>query len=432
MKTFGWLAALLLVMGAAAAQDAPIYEPMPLVDEHGQDIVNVLLVGLATENIGAAGLTDTMMIVSFNRQARHASIVSVPRDLYVYVPVEGMMTKLNQAYYFGEKNPDDGVTGMESLKQTILYNLGVQIDYTAMVNFNGFKRLIDSLGGVEISVDCAIQDWRLISPELDRNVAENYAKFTLEAGVHLLDGDTALWYVRSRKTSSDLDRGRRQQDVLRAIWRTLRARGTLEALPILWEQWDDLVKTDMPLDVALGLLPDVIGMDTADVSYYTFRIRQEVSNGYTPDAQQRYILVPDREAVYRLMQNVVAPATASQLAASIPTVAVVNATGTSYYDYLARIAADRLELEGFRTTIIQEAGQARQYNHIIDYTGQDKGSPLERLMKVLSTTAEGVRVEPDPQRTVDYKVLIGQNYAYYACTRPVLPPTPEQTPTPNG
>jgi LCP family protein required for cell wall assembly len=409
----------------------PIAEPMPIVDEGGYDIINVLLLGMATHNEGSNGLTDSMLVVSFNRDTGHTAIVSLPRDLYVYLPNRGEMSKLNQAYYYGEKY-DDGYTGLDELKATILYNLGLQIDYTARLNFNGFIRLIDRLGGVEMSVDCGIQDWRLKSPELDRTVAENYEKFTLEPGVYTLDGDTALWYVRSRKTSTDLDRGRRQQDILRAIWRTIRAQGVIGNLPVLWESWGDIITTDIPFDVALSYLPDIVDLNTSDISYFTFRIKKEVNNGYTPDAEQRYILVPDRDAIAALMQQVVMPTTGNQVTAIRPTIAIVNATGDSYFDYLAQIAADRLELDGFRTTIVEEATSSRNFNHIIDYTGETKGSKLETLMRVLSTTIEGVEVTPQSERTFDYKVYIGYNYQFYACTRPIIPPAPEATPTPNG
>jgi LCP family protein required for cell wall assembly len=421
------LACLLFIALPVWAQEATapaIPEAMPLIDEGGQDILNILLVGSATHNDTSAGLTDSMMLVSFNTTTRHTAIVSLPRDLYVYMPHFGM-GKLNQAYFYGEKDLTDGIDGMTSLKETIAYNLGLQIDYYARVNFNGFQRLIDTLGGVEISVDCAIRDWRLKSPELDKQVADNYELFTLEAGVYTMDGDTALWYIRSRKTSSDLDRGRRQQDMLRAVWRKIRQNGLLESFPQLWQQFGDIVQTDMTLDTAVSLLPSVIDLDTSDISYYNFRINHEVTNGYTPDDEQRFILIPNREAVFSLMQSVVYPPTSNQVTQTRPTVALVNATGTGFYDYLVRIASDRLELEGFKTEIWQEATSRRNFNRIIDYTGIAKGNPVERIMDVLATTAEGVAFEPDPNRAVDYKIFIGANYQFFACTRPVIQPTPE-------
>ncbi|MFQ3646459.1 MAG: LCP family protein [Anaerolinea sp.] len=430
MRTWGWLLVIGWLAWGARAQEIP--PPMPMVDLQGHNVVNVLLLGLATHNSGSNGLTDSLILISFNRDTRHAAVIYLPRDLYVYLPHTQRMAKLNQAYYYGQRVPDDGYSGIDELKATIRYNLGVEVHYTARVNFGGFVRLIDSLGGINISVDCALQDWRLISPELDRSVAENYYRFTLEQGVYTMDGDTALWYVRSRMTSTDLDRGRRQQDVLRAIWRRIQARGLLETLPTLWASWERIVTTDMPLDVALSFVPDLIDFSTSDISYFSFRMNREITSGYTPDADRRFIFIMDRDAVAQLMQQMVNASTPHRVQVTPPSVALINGTNNPEYDFIARIAADRLELEGFRTTIVQQQTRRRYWNHIIDHTGDEKGGYLSMLMRVLSTTQEGVRVEPDPLRSVDYTVYLGYNYLSYACTRPVLPPVREAIANENG
>lgn len=422
----------LVVLTAWAQPTIP--DPMPLVDTSGREVLNLLLIGTATYSMEAAGLTDALLLLSFDRTHQRAAIVSLPRDLYVYLPSFDMMAKLNQAYYFGERNLSDGITGIDALKAAVLYNLGVQVDYTARVNFTGFVRLIDALGGIDITVDCALQDWKLKTPDADIYAEESYELFTLERGYHHLDGHTALWYVRSRRTTSDFDRSRRQQDVLRALWRRIQARGLLNDLPALWQAWERSVQTDMPLEVALSLLPSVVKMTTADLDYYTFKLKQEVENGYTPDADRRFILIPNREAIARLMRDVVAPPT-SRLEMQRPLVAVVNGTGVNG---MARLAADRLELEGFRTVIVEEPVGSRRFNLVIDYTGLEKGNPIDRILSALATTPQGVRREPDPARQYDYKVLLGRNYPYYACTRPIdqpvlvtpTPPSSEATETP--
>ena len=145
--------------------------------------------------------TDTMIIVSINREAQTASMVSLPRDLYVYMP-NRIMGRLNTAVNLG---------GVELLEQTILYNFGIPIHYHAQVDFDGFKQIVDLLGGVSMAVSCPLEEWRLLSPELDPTLEENWGRFKLEAGMHQMDGDLALWYARSRLTTTDFDRGRRQQ-----------------------------------------------------------------------------------------------------------------------------------------------------------------------------------------------------------------------------
>lgn len=420
------IAILLMTVSLARADEntPPIPEAMPLIDEGDQDILNILLIGAATNNPANPGLTDSLLVVSINRTASTVSLVSIPRDLYTYLPGFGMY-KINTAYFYGENNAVEG-GGIGLLKATIRYNLGLNIDFYARINFTGFGQLIDELGGIAITVDCTIRDWKLISPELDKQLAENYEMYTLRPGLRYLDGELALWYVRSRKTSSDLDRGRRQQDVLRAIWRKIKQEGLLQNLPRLWDDVQEIVQTDLTLADMLGLLPLANQTDTSDLRYFLFRQRHEVINDYS-DAGQA-VLIPQHDAVHELMQNVVLPPPSARGAVQRPRVAVINA---SEIPGMAAVAADRLELEGFETTVLEEPASYRQYNHIIDYTGATKGNSIDRIQHLLRVTAEGVEITPDANRDYDYRVYIGWMYQYWSCTRDVIqPPADDATPTP--
>lgn len=420
-----YLLCLCLCLSLLAQAQTPIPPPpVPAIDSPDDDVLNVVLVGAATFNDANIGLTDSLHLLSFNPRTRHVALIGLPRDLYVYVPHVGTMAKLNQAYTLGAGS----IGGASALKQTLLYNLGVHVDYYARLNFNGFRRLIAQLGGVTLSVDCAIQDWRLKSPELDVNDPENWEMFTLENGVHEMDADLALWYVRSRRTTLETDRGRRQHDLLRAIWRKLREQDVLTNLPALWETWTRYVETDITLNDALTWLPSFLQLETHRIRYETFTLNREVTNAYTPDNDRRFIFVPQHDAIASLLRAALFPSE-QELSERAPLVGVVNVTGVAGY---ARVAAERLELEGFRTVILSERASPRQWNLIIDYTGQDKGNPIDRLRRALATTVEGVRNEPTALREVDYKVYLGTNYPYYACTRPILPPSTPTPPAPDG
>ena len=392
-----------------------IPDAMPLVDEGDSDILNILLMGSATNNGEYnPGLTDVLMIVSVNRETERVAVLSIPRDLYVYVP-EFNMHKINQAYFYAEMNDLDGI---DIMRQTIEYNFGVAIDYYARVDFNSFGTLIDSVGGVDIAVDCAIEDWMLKSPELDKQDADNWEMHTLWAGMQHLNGDTALWYVRSRRTSSDLDRGRRQQDVLRALWRQIRTEGLLENFPELWEQFNEIVETDIPLSEAVTFVPMLAHLEAAAVQFYALERDTHIVSGYTP-GDGRFVWFPQREAMIELVDQVVNGSGAHRLTQSMPTVAVYNSSGI---DGMAFVAAQRLEREGFRTTVMFDHTQPRNYNHVVDYTGLDRHNPLSVIQDVLSVTDEGVSVEPDPNRAFDYVVYVGNEYQYFACTYPVDQP----------
>ncbi len=407
-----------------STEEPTIPDPMPLVESTEQDITNILLIGSATEHDSHdMGLTDTLMIVSVNQSAEHVAVVSIPRDLYVYAEGEGMV-KINQVYFMAERH--EAGSGMAALKAAITYNLGLEIDYYARVDFDEFSSLVDMVGGIEIAVDCAIEDWRLKAPNLDKHDENNWEMFTLWSGWHYMDGDLALWYVRSRRTSNDIDRGRRQQDVMRAIWREIREDGLLENFPELWEQFNRVVETDITLSDALGFLPLASALESAAIETYTFRIGQEIEQGYTP-GDGRFVFYPQREAVIALMQQVVMPPNTSRLAQGLPTALVYNASGIENLHY---VAAQQLEREGILAIVTGDYTQPRNYNRVVDHTGNSKNSRVPLIQDVLHITIEGVGVEPDPQREYDYEIYIGNQYQFWTCAYPVI--QPEYTETPEG
>ncbi|MDQ7024882.1 MAG: LCP family protein [Anaerolineae bacterium] len=416
-----WFVLLLLCVFVfpVVAQDDdnenPIPDAMPMVDEGDADIINILLMGSATNNGEYnPGLTDVLMLVSVNRDTERVAVLSIPRDYYAYIP-NFNMRKINQAYFYAEMNDLDGI---DVMRQTIEYNFGIEIDYYARVDFNSFGAVIDSVGGIDVAVDCAIEDWMLISPELDKQDADNWEMHTLWAGMNQLDGATALWYVRSRRTSSDLDRGRRQQDVLRALWRQIRNEGLLENFSDLWQQFNEIVETDIPLSEAVSFLPMMANLEPASVEFYAMERNTHMVSGYTPE-EGRFVWYPQREAMIDLMQQFVNSSGTRRLTSSLPTVAVYNGSGI---DGMAFVAAQRLEREGFRTTVMFDYTQPRNYNHVIDHTGLERRNPVGVIQDVLSITDEGVGIEPDPNRDFDYVVYVGNEYQYFACTYPVDQP----------
>ena len=408
---------LILLLGvlpvlAWQGTDDSIPAPMPVVDTTGSDIFNFLLLGSDTTNPQNSGRTDVIMVISINRTQGTAAFLSIPRDLYVYVPDAGMQ-RINTAYAQGELAREGD--GPALLIETIRYNLGLHIDRYARVDFNDFKQIIDAVGGVDISVDCTIQDWRLIEPELDPAIEENWTKYTLPIGVHHMDGDLALWYARSRRTSSDFDRGQRQQEIMRALWRHLRGMGLLDQLPDVWPQLLEIVDTDISLADMAGLLPFAAVLDPSRVSSFTFHLNEEVVSWSAPDGAQ--VLLPQREALIKLMSNYVIPPTRLQIDVDLPTVRIVNASGEPD---LALVAADRLNWKGFFVEIASDEAQHRQSVTIYDYTGQRKGNDLGDLKSALRVSDENVVVTPDANRQYDYEVILGSSY--YACTRDVLIP----------
>jgi LCP family protein required for cell wall assembly len=222
------------------------------------NVVNILLLGNDVQ-WAQGGRTDSLIIVSLNRETGEVTFLTIPRDLYVVIP-GWMMNRINLALPHGHGTDYPGGGGA-LVKDTILYNLGIPIDYYVRLGFSGFKEIVDGLGGVEIVVNCPIEDWRLRSPDLDPEIEENWERYLLKPGVQQMDGDLALWYVRSRRNSNDLDRGRRQQKMVRAFLQQARSAEMLTKLPVLWEGFSEMFETDMGLADVLDLaaLAPVLG-----------------------------------------------------------------------------------------------------------------------------------------------------------------------------
>jgi LCP family protein required for cell wall assembly len=195
---------------------APPYAPKPFPDLTDNQTVTFALLGSDVRPGQTYFRTDTIIIAAVRPATGQVTLISVPRDLYVYIPTVGM-DRINTAYEYGQMNKYPG-GGAALLKYTFLYNLGIRIDHLAIVNFTVFTSIVNTLGGVDVPVYCAYTDWHLINPNYDPTLVKNWSLFTVGPGLVHMDGDLALWYARSREMSSDFDRGRRSQDVLRALY----------------------------------------------------------------------------------------------------------------------------------------------------------------------------------------------------------------------
>lgn len=193
------------------------------------NLTNALLIGMDTRESGSgSGLmnTDTIMLASYDHKTGKVYLISFPRDLYVPYKINGKgpyNQKINAIYAAGETSKNKN--GMELLKQNIEDWLGIEIHYTAKVNFNTVVDIVDSLDGVKINVETDYTDvypYKELPADLQKECVRAtdlpaYCVFKFKKGEHELDGEHALIYARMRQYSSDFDRARRQQDVVQAI-----------------------------------------------------------------------------------------------------------------------------------------------------------------------------------------------------------------------
>jgi LCP family protein required for cell wall assembly len=391
--------------------------PVPLIARN-YELVNIMLLGgddeLATDG---SVRTDTMIIVSINTQTRTVSMLSLPRDLFVYIPTP-TMARLNTVYGIGESFGWQG-GGWGLLRETIFYNFGINVHYYIKANFTGFETIIDTLGGVEIAVDCAYEDYypkAVIDPSLP--VEQNYELRTLEPGYYRFDGFDALWYTRTRRVADDFDRGRRQQQMLRAIFRAARDQGLVNSVPQLWGEVTQVVETNVPFDVMLGLLPIAVDVDPAQIANYTMKRLYHTTPWQPSEGPYagQFVQLPVYDTIQQLLTEFYLPPTSNRVVTTNARVVVYNGTGR---DGMDRVAAEKLRDAGI-VAIAAGSVDPVETTSVVDRVGDDKGSLTPAILTALNQRSGAAAVQPDPSRAEDYTIVLGADYN--SCTANIVSP----------
>ncbi len=406
--------ALLQPPPLSRAQVTAVPSPAPRL-KSANDIVNVVLTGSdadGTDPGDPSSRTDSMIVVSINRTANSVSMLSLPRDLFVFIPTLGMQ-RLNDAFIVGESIHYQPGGGFGLLQQTILYNFGIPVHFYARVSFNGFKKMIDTINGVDVAVDCPVTDLRYQGP-IDNHTPEpaEYTLFTLNPGYYHMNGSLALWYARMRHASSDFDRSRRQQQVLRAIWKTARTQGLIDLTKIsdLWTQATSIVQTSLTLPDVIGLAPIALSLNPGDVTSYYMSKGYETQHWKTPAGED--VQLPEPKGFFDTINRFYTPPSKNRLAAQGLNIDIINGSGVADLD---KVAGDRLSWGGFAATP-KGAGDATAKTVVYDYTGGANPGTLVALLKALNVKQSAVQSQPDPNRTVDFKIVLGADYN--SCSAP--------------
>ncbi|MBM4426167.1 MAG: hypothetical protein FJ031_02900, partial [Chloroflexi bacterium] len=392
---------------AAPPAEALAVNPTALPPLTDNETINFLLIGSDRRPTGTSHRTDTMLIAIVWPREGQVSLISIPRDLWIYIPTVGMQ-RINTAYQSGESGGYPG-GGMGLLKDTILQNLGIRIDHTAMVEFDGFSRIVNTLGGIEVPVACAYTDWRLKAPNLDQNNEDNWWLYTVGPGEVYMDGDLALWYARSRSKSSDFDRGRRQQEVLRTLFDKALQTGTFTKIPQLYDDLSSSVITDLSLADMLRMAPYSVNFTNANIrSYY---IRPPYVQGWTTPGGAS-VLLPQEEA----LQQMLIEATTLSPYAVVRENIVVEVQNGANFETLESLAASRLNYAGYQTSV--SIADRRDYANsvLLDFTPGQDSAQQQTILNVLNLYSANIISLPDPNSPLQYRVILGADYK--ACFKP--------------
>ncbi len=264
-----------------------------LPDWDKKDRINVLLLGVDRREGDEIPRSDTIIVVSIDPLTKDVGMLSIPRDLLVTIPGYGAQ-KINAAYPLGESST---VTGPGLVRATIEYNFGIPIHYYAEVDFDGFVRIVDTLGGVVVDVPAPIKD--------DEYPGENYdyTRLYFAPGLQHMDGKTALRYVRTRHDDNDFSRGYRQQQVLRALREQGLRLNLLRKAPQLVDSLADTVRTDLSPTQVLALAK--LGSEIPRERIRSYSLLQATTSYWEPG--QPFYLIPNWPAIQAILDQMFPP-----------------------------------------------------------------------------------------------------------------------------
>jgi polyisoprenyl-teichoic acid--peptidoglycan teichoic acid transferase len=356
------------------------------------------------------------MLLSVRPATREAIMISLPRDLWVKIPAlprNGfMMGKLNSAYAIGtdhknypnirnEWKTDTG--GGDLAAATVSQVIGQPVDYWVGVDFKAFREVVDALGGVRVNVPTALDD-----PYFPAGESTGMRHIHVDAGWQQFDGERALEYARSRETTSDFDRSRRQQLVMLAVRQRAFSLNAIPRLLSLLGALQDNVRTNLRpgdmqqlADLAGHLKdPDIrrVAIDTSDL------LRSGTSNG-------QYILQP-LDPTYGALQRYLAKALPdrSTLASQVP-FQVQDGSRRYWLPYgigtPAGIMTSLLQAEGWQASLGPATTQRVAQTQILDGSGGSAAATVAWLHDYFGGTVTTVAA---PASGPTVTVLLGSDF----------------------
>jgi LCP family protein required for cell wall assembly len=257
----------------SAFRSLPGIDKSNTTDQIGGGRINVLVMGVDVRphEGNAPSRTDTMFVMNIDPATNSARGIGIPRDLMVDIPTPSggkFQDRINSAYIYGESRnyPGGGIKTVETAVENLL---NIKIDYYVMINFEGFRQIIDLLGGIEVTVpeNLAVDD--PYYSETER--LNDFYPCVFKPGVHQMNGSDALCYSRTRFGNSDLDRILRQQLVMFAVAEKAKKLNFLnpDNLVSLWKKYKNTVTTDINDQQVGGFARLASQIDATQMSFLT-------------------------------------------------------------------------------------------------------------------------------------------------------------------
>ncbi len=347
------------------------------------DRINILLLGMGGEKHDGPYLTDTIILASIKPSSKQIALLSIPRDLSAPIPGYGWY-KINHADSFGEERAPG--TGAEVTRGVVSDLVGISIPYVVRVDFDGFVKMIDEIGGIDVSIDRSFTDTTYPIGETGEVTTISFGE-----GWEHMDGTRALKFARSRhggnSEGSDFARGKRQQKILAAVKTKVFSLGTLRSpakIAAVLDALQNHVTTNFsPWELlAAGRLAGTLNTENI-----VTRVLDDGPDGLltaTTGVDGAYLLVPkknDWNPVRELVQSIFEePATLVQ---KTPVrIEIQNGTPVAG---LASRTAEIIARAGFKVVAYGNAASRTYTKTIIyDLSGGTRRDEIERLKKILN------------------------------------------------
>lgn len=391
------------------------------------DRINILLLGMGGEGHDGAYLTDTIMLASFKPSTKQVSLISIPRDL---VSPASNWRKINSINAYAEqKNPG---SGGEVTSQAIGELLQLPIDYYVRVDFNGFAKIIDEIGGISVNVENTLDDYTypILGQEDNPNYYARFSHLHVDKGWQTMDGDLALKYARSRHAAgiegSDFARARRQQLVLEAVKDKLLSKQTLlnpVTIGKLIEEFDKNISTNISVWEAVRFWELVKDVKREQIIN---KILSDAPDGLLVSSKGEdgaYILVPrsgNFSEIKNLVQNIfmtdatgeTTEKTEKKVITITDKASVIILNGT-WIANLASKTAVGLEQSRFKTL---KTGNAPERNYtkttVYDLTAGEKNNSLKALKTITGAyqsfdSPDWLKAYQEASSTADFLLILG-------------------------
>ncbi len=383
-----------------------VFNPAEKLKGENKGRVNILLLGIGGEGHSGGELTDTIMIASIKPATNEASLLSIPRDLYVQIPNTNKSSKINAVKLYGDKSR--GENGIELLRQAVGEVSGLDIHYYVQLDFDGFVKIVDDLGGIDVYLENDINDPAY--PDFGRG----YDPFYIKKGWHHLDGATALKVARSRhSTMGDFDRIKRQQDIIKAAkQKVFEKYSKLDIFTFkkIFDSLGDNLKTDIRLKefsrfykVAKGIKNHKITVDVIDTKRYLNRTH--IGMGYTLQAKdETYKDIKDLSA--NIFDLEISDERKEFIKNEGATIEIRN--GTDSLDLANKVAED---LENLGYKIVNSTNiSAPDFSGVRIYNNSKETKP--NTLEFLKEKFNGVimEVSNDEFVKVDFVIVLGKGF----------------------